>query len=471
MHNVSQLQAKLLSLITEIKTKHYSDLISNGILSLTFNVAELSQLSLPVGLTGYVYYANFESQRVLLGLRTVLRFTFSGQYRVEQIRTVYSDIQRRWIHFDSEDIKLKPQVFLTCAFDFDDCMAEAWMGMPNSFLDVPAVLLQQFNNTIGITFTCCLIAGQPDPMHLAIWYSVLATLAHCHWPHPLPTIFNANSLTIVALQPEERTWLNLAEQAKNAILARKFDKVVLARHIQLQGSHNFAPTLVTALLTQRYPNCIQLAVDTGNGTLVAASPERLVNVNAGKVVCEAVAGTAACVVPCVANLEENIRVNQELLTSIKGQHEHALVVNHVIDKLRQLCFNLQIPSTPEILSLRFVNHLRSRFTAQLIQYNDIFDLLKSLHPTPAVGGTPTEQALNWIKTHESFHRGWYTGVMGFIDPSGDGELALVLRCALLRGIQADLFAGAGIVADSDPIAELMETKIKFQTLLDVLQDV
>lgn len=467
MQHTSKLQAKLLLQLNEITTKYLHTLTIDGVLSLTLELTELTQLSLPPGLINYSYYASPGLHNVLLGLGSALRLTFYGPNRIEQIHTAYTDLQQRWHHFDPDTTQLKPQLLLICAFDPNDSMAAPWTGIPNSLLEIPAVLLQQSNQTVGITFSCRLIDGQPDPMHLAAWHSALATLSRCHWPHPLPQSSNTNHLTLVAVESEESTWLNLVSQAQQDIRARKLDKVVLSRHILVQGSHNFAPTLVTALLTERYPHCTQLAVSMGNNTLVAASPERLVQSNAGKVICEAVAGTAACGLAS----EPKQQTAQELLASTKSQHEHALVVDHIAEKLKNLCSNLHIPQTPEILTLRFVHHLRSSFVGQVAESTSIFDLLNHLHPTPAIGGTPTQQALDWIKTHETFSRGWYAGVMGFIDQRGDGELALILRCALLQGAQAHLFAGAGIVADSESDAELMETKIKLQTLLDVLQDV
>lgn len=449
---------KLFSLIAEITTSN-SNLAYSKILSITLAIPELQKLRLPSAwIDEYRYYANLESHQILLGLGTAYSFKTIGINRIAQLQSIVSDLKTHWIYLDADNTGYKPSVFLTLAFDSEDSMTGIWKEIPNTLLEIPAVLFHQTATNTTITCSCKLVYGQPEILSFAKWSNIIENFFN---NDNIDSTLNcsSNTLTRVAEYPEQKLWLTLATQAKNDIFSHNLDKVVLARHIHVQGQRNFNPVSVSTLLTERYPTCTQIALSLGNRTLVAASPEKLATIQSSKIICEAVAGT-------VPNISQ-----AELIRSPKMRHEHALVINHLVEKLQALSSELHIPKQPEIFSLRFVHHLRSKLTAVLKENCTIFDLLQHLHPTPAVGGTPTINALNWLKRYEPIQRGWYAGIMGWLDVSGNGELSLILRCALLQNNQADLFAGAGIVADSNPEAELAETEIKFQTLLDVLQNV
>ena len=158
-----------------------------------------------------------------------------------------------------------------------------------------------------------------------------------------------------------------------------------------------------------------------------------------------------------------------LLASTKDQGEHAFVVRQVVESLAPLCAKLDHPAEPEIRGLRNVLHLRTAIAGTLSAPHHVLDLAARLHPTPAVGGTPTDAALAWIAAHETDPRGWYAGPVGWFDAAGDGKLAVALRSGILEGTRAHLYAGAGIVRDSDPDAEYAETRLKLAAVLSALE--
>jgi salicylate biosynthesis isochorismate synthase/menaquinone-specific isochorismate synthase len=121
-----------------------------------------------------------------------------------------------------------------------------------------------------------------------------------------------------------------------------------------------------------------------------------------------------------------------------------------------------------IVRIANIQHLATPIRAQMSRQLDALELASLMHPTPAVGGEPRERAAPVIPALEGLDRGWYLGPVGWVDANGDGELCVALRCALLRGNVARLFAGGGIVRDSDPAAELAETEIKLAALLPLL---
>ncbi|MCB1034068.1 MAG: chorismate-binding protein, partial [Acidobacteria bacterium] len=157
-----------------------------------------------------------------------------------------------------------------------------------------------------------------------------------------------------------------------------------------------------------------------------------------------------------------------LLASHKDLGEHALVVEHLVERLRPFCDTLDWSTQPRIRELRNLLHLHTPIRGRLHRDTHILDLVAALHPTPAVAGVPAEAAVRWIAQRESTPRGWYAGPVGWFDAAGDGEFDVALRSCLLAGPTVWLFAGAGIMLDSDPEAEYQETALKQRSLLAAL---
>jgi menaquinone-specific isochorismate synthase len=161
------------------------------------------------------------------------------------------------------------------------------------------------------------------------------------------------------------------------------------------------------------------------------------------------------------------RLIEAMLGSAKQRHEHRLVIDAVAAALRPWCEPLDVPDVPSVVSLRNVSHLGTRIDGELTEPvpPTALQLVARLHPTPAVAGTPTADAIAYLQEAEGFDRGRYTGAVGWMDRRGDGEWAVGIRSAEVRANTARLFAGNGVVADSDPQSELAETQLKLQALL------
>ena len=158
---------------------------------------------------------------------------------------------------------------------------------------------------------------------------------------------------------------------------------------------------------------------------------------------------------------EDAELGAALLASAKNTEEHAYAVASVRDALGPLCADLDIPSRPSLLKLANVHHLGTAVSGTLAADRSVLSLAGALHPPAAVCGTPAEAALELIRELEHMERGRYAGPVGWVDANGNGEFGIALRCAELDGRRARLFAGCGIVADSDPAAEVAETEVKF----------
>ena len=243
-------------------------------------------------------------------------------------------------------------------------------------------------------------------------------------------------------------------------------KVVLARTIEVRAGRALDPRTLLHRLRAVDPDAYTFAMPTNDGVIVGASPELLVSRHDREVRSNPLAGSA----PRSGDPEEDRANADSLVASAKEQEEHVIVVEAVAETLRPFCEELTWDQEPILLGTPNVWHLSTRFRGILRDpAPTALDLVAALHPTPAIAGTPTEAALATIDELEPFDRGRYAGPVGWVDANGDGEWAIALRCAELRGDRATLFSGAGIVAGSEPAREVDETERKFRAFLDALR--
>ncbi|HXF74368.1 MAG TPA: isochorismate synthase [Actinomycetota bacterium] len=268
-------------------------------------------------------------------------------------------------------------------------------------------------------------------------------------------------------EPTPEGYLAIVGEALGRIRAGRLRKVVLARSVLVDAGRVLDPVELARRLRAVDPEHFAFAAPSAlGGVLVGASPELLVR-RVGRVVESApLAGSA----PRSGDPGEDRALSEALLASAKDREEHAVVVEAVADLLRPFCEELAWDPEPVLLSTANVWHLATRFRGVLRDPPpSALELASALHPTPAVGGAPREEALRTIAELEPFDRGSYAGPVGWMDARGDGEWAIALRCAELVGTRARLYAGAGIVAGSVPELELDETERKFRAFLDSLR--
>ncbi len=266
--------------------------------------------------------------------------------------------------------------------------------------------------------------------------------------------------------PSPWAYKEAVRTATQEIRTGELRKVVLARQIRVEAGRVLDPLLLAARLRAVDPDAYTFVAPTSLGIMVGASPELLVSKHGAEIRSNPLAGSA----PRSGDPDEDRANAAALSDSDKDREEHAIVVEAVAEMLGAFCEELHWDPEPVLLPTANVWHLSTRFHGVLRDAaTDVLQLVAALHPTPAVGGWPREAALDAIQRLEPFERGSYAGPVGWMDAEGDGEWAIALRCAELEGDRATLFAGAGIVADSDPEAELDETERKFRAFLDSLR--
>jgi isochorismate synthase len=289
--------------------------------------------------------------------------------------------------------------------------------------------------------------------------SVGPLLAKCADRQPGPT---ASSYSIEPAVTVER-YLAAVATARDAVRAGELTKAVIARPIVVTADRPIDVHAVLRRLRLSFGSSYRYSIDG----FIGASPELLVEVDGAIVRSHPLAGTA----PRTGDADNDARTASELLASTKNQIEHRVVIDVVHDTLLPWASYLDWEPEPSIVTVANVQHLGTRMEGMLSQPGpSVIELVRALLPTPALGGHPRKPAIELIERVEGFERGRYGGAVGWVDAAGNGTWAVAIRCAELSDdrLSARLVAGGGIVADSDPLAELAETQAKFQAMLSAI---
>ncbi len=251
-------------------------------------------------------------------------------------------------------------------------------------------------------------------------------------------------------------------RALERIAAGEFRKIVLARAKDLTASAPLHPLPMLNGLRQRFPDCYAFSFAQGRGpSFIGASPERLVRVSQRRLETEALAGS----IRRGASASEDAALAAALLRSDKDRREHRDVIDDIVARLAPLGVAPEFPAQPQVRRLANVQHLHTPVRAALPEHVRVLDVLAAMHPTPAVGGSPRDAAVARIRELEGFPRGLYAGALGWFNARGGGEFFVGIRSALIRGANARVCAGAGIVAGSAPEKEFAETELKLDAML------
>jgi isochorismate synthase len=261
-----------------------------------------------------------------------------------------------------------------------------------------------------------------------------------------------------------RRYEEIVSAAVERIRSSAIDKVVLARELTVDAPAAHDPAALLGALRDLFPSCFCFCFGTPEAAFIGASPELLVRRSGAVAATVALAGTTSR----SADPAVDDHLGEAMLRSPKVRDEHGIVVRRIERTLRPHSVWVHGEGEPFVVKVGNLQHLATPIRAQLAESHSAIELAGFLHPTPAIGGEPRDAALQLIGELEGIDRGWYTGPVGWMDAAEDGEFCVGLRSALLRDREAHLFAGCGIVADSDPASELQESELKFEALLPLL---
>lgn len=390
----------------------------------------------------------------LIGVGTSARVTLPPRGPASEGAASEVDAALGWLGRPAvaADAALRPRLLVAMAFDDERSPRGPWEGWDCGQLLLPRLLFVRDGGVSGVV-----VAPGVQPAELDATLRALTASAE-HTPRHAPIEWRV-------ARELHRPHLEASMAAVAAeIRAGVYDKAVLAGSRELEASGPIDLGAAVERLRTQYPHCHLFTVTCDGATFLGASPELLVSLHEGQVLALGLAGSA----PRGENEVEDQQYGEALLGSAKDRIEHAIVVQAIREGLAPLTEALRAPNQPRLLQLRNIQHLATEITGRARAEVDILTLVRGLHPTPAVCGWPTEAARRVILSHEDFERGWYAGPVGWVDAAGDGEFAVGLRSALVRGTRAWLFAGAGIIGDSRPESELAEIALKFRPLAGAL---
>jgi isochorismate synthase len=350
------------------------------------------------------------------------------------------------------------------AFEAEGGGSSAWSSLSPGSLVLPELSICRNGDRAFLTVNA--VVGPGDDVE-RLSSSLSARLAGLRAEAPLPMLDpHPTAPAAIRSARPPREFEAAVSAATARIGAGEMAKVVLAREVLVSSAAAHDPAALFGAMREQFPACFCFCVGTPEAAFVGASPELLVRRSGASVSTVALAGsTRRSSDPAVDD-----HLGEQLLRSDKDRREQRIVAKRIIRALRPHAVWVEAAAEPEIVKIANIQHLATPVIAQLAEPHSAIELAGMLHPTPAVGGEPWPAAATAIADLEGMDRGWYAGPVGWMDATEDGEFCVALRSALLRDREAHLFAGVGVVAGSDPAAELAETEVKLQALLPLLAE-
>ena len=424
---------------------------------------------------GTCFYWEQPAQSVVsVGIGSAAALTADGGASVADVAAQWQALLRDAVIAAMPDVSATaytgPLCFGGFAFDPLAPRTSLWEGFPDGLLVLPELLIS--SSAAGTTLTAnLLIAPEDDDATLEhhadsldLRLLRLRAAVERHEREPRAAVSATHLAPLHDLRPAAE-WMSLVGEVSQAIRGGVYQKVVLARGVEASAEPTVDVRHALRHLRASYPTASIFALQQKGSCFLGATPERLARVEDGRVLTMALAGTTR---RGTSNAEDRI-IGDALLRSPKNRHEHAIVVETVRKGIAPLVSDMNLPQMPNLLQLANLQHLQTPITGTLLPGKTILDVVAALHPTPAVGGFPRDKALAVIREREQLDRGWFAGPIGWVGPKGEGEFAVALRSGLVTDSHATLFAGCGIMGDSEPQREYEETCLKLQVMLDALR--
>ncbi len=404
----------------------------------------------------------------MLAIGAAARLTGRGPERFAQVEAARRHLLSIAVVDQVEECPVQAPVLMGgFAFDPAGKSGPEWERFPNALLVVPRLLFTRQGESCWVTVNS--LAG-PEGDALSRLRALANEARGLCREHGRPAHREGSAGAALSEGAADGPWKDSVAEVVDHVRRGAVDKLVLARRVQVRLRQPVDPAGALRRLAEGYPHCTVFAFARGDACFLGATPERLVRVDRpasdgrdapSRVRADCLAGSARR----GATEEEDRRLGEALLADPKERHEHAVVVRALRADLQPLCSQLDIPEAPGLLRLPNVQHLYTPIEGTLSAERGVLELAERLHPTPAAGGLPREAALPLIRQWERFDRGWYAGPAGWVDGRGEGEFAVAIRSALIRGQEAFLYAGCGIVAGSDPEREYAESCLKLRPML------
>jgi menaquinone-specific isochorismate synthase len=407
------------------------------------------------------YFENQAKGEAIAAIDTVTKLEIDGKERFNQAEHFIKSCLKNIINFGNNQLTFAGPHFF-CYFSFFDYNSQIDYPFPSATVFLPRWQISVKNKRCILVNNIIIKASTNVENILQNLQDKIVQIQSLEYTstnlEQLPTKFSKQSVTNA--QDFKRAVGSAVEKIRSSHLS----KIVLANALDVKSNHNFNLFKSLNNLRQIHPNCYIFSTSNGKGqNFIGASPERLISIHNQELISDALAGSA----PRGKTPAEDAANANRLLNSIKERHEHSLVIDFITQRLTQLGLLPQVLA-PRLRQLSNIQHLWTPITAKVTANVHPLQIVSQLHPTPAVAGATRDFACAEIRRYESFERGLYAAPLGWVDARGNCEFIVGIRSALIDGDRARLYAGAGIVAGSDPEKEFAEVQLKLQALLKAL---
>lgn len=412
----------------------------------------------------YFYSTKPEEKLAFLGYNSLLSIEESGDNRLAKTGERVAVLQSNWQNnFSDFGLKSIPLILGGMKFSSGDT-ADLWEDFSDSDWFVPKFLFIRSNHAsfIVINFLNQSFTEKQLKRHYEQALELLnADASHQEYPKQNEIVYSN-----IWDESEKSNWVKRVNNALNQISGNEFQKIVLSRQVEIKLAEEINIYDTLTRLEENYPRCYIFAYRKNKSIFFGASPEMLARIKDGWVEADALAGS----IQRGATKAEDERLETELLQSKKNISEQKAVVDFITNSFSQFSDEIVFNENPIIRKLPNIQHLWTPIKARLKGNDNIFTILKDIHPTPAICGVPWSNALVSIKKMENHSRGLFAGMIGWFNFENEGEFAVAIRSALARNDKVYAFAGCGIVEGSDPEQEYNEAELKLKPILGLFKN-
>lgn len=430
----------------------------------TIEVSRLSALAFfQAGSTQYkgkrMFWQNREKTFTMVGLGHAHVLESPNPHgRFEEVKQQWQSLCKQIVN---EEHDIQPILFGGFSFDPLNRTQSVWTNFPQAYFAVPSFQLVIKDDQAYVSIH--LVTKKTESFNeFDALRKERDRLIHAAQVSELKKY--EKPLVVKRTEIKKDEYLQSIQDVTDVIKAKQAEKVVISRALKLEFAEPLSSAAALYQASEEQPESFLFGMEAGSQFFFGATPERLVKVKDRQALSTCLAGS----IPRGRTVERDCQLGEELLKDKKNRSEHQYVVQMISDVFNAHASQVTVPKTPKLMKIRDIQHLYTPVEGELKPGSTLFDLVRDLHPTPALGGEPKQEALSLIRQHETMNRGYYAAPIGWIDAKGDGEFAVAIRSALLSEKEAHLYAGGGIVEDSEPESEYDETWVKFRPMLRAL---
>jgi menaquinone-specific isochorismate synthase len=389
------------------------------------------------------------------------------QIQSDQSTDRFFHVEREWQQFLENAIISKdftvhgvgPTIFGGFSFDPLKPRTRLWSKFSHSLFHLPKYMLSIMDGQAYLTTNIVCTKNDDESLADKITDERTEILAHVVKP-----TFEKWHLPFKIEEINPEPWKHSVEKLVKDLQKGTLKKVVLARELRLIFNQQIkVEQVLNSLLTEQKESFV-FAFESNGDCFIGASPERLIKKDGDRLFSTCLAGSIAR----GTSKSEDQQLGELLLSDQKNLNEHKFVVDMIKSAMDEFCSEITIPKEPQLMKMRYIQHLFTPVSGISKPDSSLLKVVEHLHPTPALGGMPKNEAIEKIREVEELDRGYYAAPIGWLDQNGNGEFAVAIRSGLIQGNEASLFAGCGIVENSDAEDEFLETRIKFRPMLNAL---